>query len=490
MTDLKKKTALFVAVNSKYVHTNIAVRYLSKICRREGFVCDFAEFTINEPRNRIIERLYMSDNDIYGFSCYIWNIKCIMELCRDLKKLKPDCKIILGGPEVSFDAEETLAQNPFVDYIICGEGEKAIIGLMKNLPEKRCVVYGEEMELDDLPFPYEDDDLEKIVRGEKLVYYETSRGCPFRCSYCLSSVAGSVRFLSIERVKSEIEKLVKMGAITIKFVDRTFNADKKRALEIWKYCSSLEGDTRFHFEIGADLIDDESIEFLKTVPEGKFQFEIGVQSTNVQTVDAVSRTMNLEVLKKNVRELRAIGNIHLHLDLIAGLPYETYDLFAKSFNEIYALKPHALQLGFLKLLKGSGLRRQAKELEIVYSDSAPYEVFSTDWLAYDEIIRLKAIEDVFERYYNSGRFVNVLPVIEECFSSPFVFYESLAEFWEKRDLVGQGVKRISLYNLLYEFMCENGQSIDIKRAVREMKKDFSMWHSNGVGTPEWYREAE
>lgn len=477
---------LFVAVNAKYVHTNIAVRYLTNVCKREGFLCDFCEFTINETKNRITERLYMSDCDVYGFSCYIWNIDYVLTLCRDIKVLKPDCKIVLGGPEVSFGAEKMLEENEFIDYIVCGEGEKAIPRLLKKMPKNRCVVYGEMAEMETLPFPYTEDDLEKVVKGEKLVYYETSRGCPFRCSYCLSSVAGDVRFLPLERVKYEIEKFVRLGAMTVKFVDRTFNADKKRALEIWKYCSSIEGETCFHFEIGADLIDDESIEFLKTVPKGKFQFEIGVQSTNEKTIDAVSRSMKLEKLKENVKAIRAVGNIHLHLDLIAGLPYENYESFAKSFNEIYVLRPHALQLGFLKLLKGSGLRQQAEKFGMLYSTAAPYEVFSTDWLKYEEIIRLKAIEDVFERYYNSTRFINVLPNIEKHFLSPFDFYEKLADFWEEKGLVGQGVKRITLYNLLYEFMSINLDDEALKSAVREMREDFSMWHSNGVGTPEWY----
>lgn len=489
MTENKKLTALFVAVNAKYVHTNIAVRYLANACKERGFLCDFCEFTINEPRGRIVERLYMWETDIYGFSCYIWNIGHVLELCRDLKVLKPDCKIILGGPEVSFGAEELLCENSFIDYIVCGEGEKAIPKLLESMPKQRCIIHGELSELDELPFPYADADLANVVSGEKLVYYETSRGCPFRCAYCLSSVAGRVRFLSLERIKTEIERFVKAGVMTVKFVDRTFNADKKRALEIWKFCSSLDGETRFHFEIGADLIDAEAIEFLKTVPKDRFQFEIGVQSTNLQTLDAVSRKTDLEKLKANVRELRSAGNIHLHLDLIAGLPYEDYSSFANSFNEIYGLRPHALQLGFLKLLKGSGLRSDAGKFGILYSETAPYEVFSTNQLDYGEIIRLKAIEDVFERYYNSGRFENVLPVVEKGFETPFGFYEVLADFWSRHGLVGQGVKRITLYNLLYEFMCENSQCVDIKSAVKEMKKDFSMWHSNGIGTPQWYKET-
>ena len=479
---------LFVAVNAKYVHTNIAVRYLTQVCRGSGIDCDFCEFTINEPQNGILEKLYMSDADVYGFSCYIWNIGRIMELCRNLKQLKPNCKIVLGGPEVSFDAENIINENKFVDYVLCGEGEGMICEFLKNLPNPGCVVNNEKcLSMDELPFPYTHEDLKDVVEGEKLVYYETSRGCPFSCAYCLSSIEKGVRFLGIDRVKKELKRFVDAGVMTVKFVDRTFNADKKRAEEIWEYVLSLEGDTCFHFEIGADLISENAVEILKKAPPGKIQFEIGVQSTNEQTISEISRTMNLDVLAKNVRALRENTNVMLHLDLIAGLPYEDFETFKKSFNDVYNMNPHVLQLGFLKLLKGSALRENAEMYGVVCNVFAPYEVFSTKWLSFDEVIKLKSVEDVLERYFNSGRFYATLDVAVEYFETPFEFYYKLSKFWDAKGLIGQGVKRITLYQLLYEFLCEELKEEEVMSVVKVMKTDFAMWHSNGVGTPEWYK---
>lgn len=480
--------ALFVAINAKYVHTNIAVRYLNHYCNHAGIECDFCEFTINEPKDNILEKLYMSDCDVYGFSCYIWNIGTVLEICRNLKQLKPCCKIFLGGPEVSFDADELLKGNDSIDYVICGEGEIAVAELLKNIPDKKCVIQGTQLKsLNDLPFPYSDNDLKNVVKGEKLVYYETSRGCPFNCAYCLSSVDCGVRFLSIDRVKTELKHFVDAGVMTVKFVDRTFNADKSRAIEIWEYILSLPGDTCFHFEIGADLLDDRAIEVLKKAPRDKFQFEIGVQSTNTQTIAEISRTMNFNTLSRNVKELKEKTNVSLHLDLIAGLPYEDYNSFKNSFNDVYNLSPDVLQLGFLKLLKGSQLRKNINKYGIVFNAYAPYNVFSSSWLSYEEIIKLKAVEDVLERYFNSGRFVQTLSVAAQLFDTPFDFYYRLSEFWGAKGLIGQGVKRITLYQLLYDFLCKELMEEDVAGVVCEMKKDFSLWHSNGVGTPDWYR---
>ncbi len=479
---------MMVGINAKYVHTNLAVRYISHYCRAVGLACDFCEFSINETQGSVLAGLYEADCDVYGFACYIWNIDYVMRICRNLKKLKPGAKIILGGPEVSFDAEELLNKNKFIDYIICGEGESAVAKLLSDLPQERCVVYGEKLDMEELPFPYSEQDLKQIVEGEKLVYYETSRGCPFNCAYCLSSVDSGVRCLSLERVKTEIKYLVQSGVMTVKFVDRTFNADKNRAKELWRYCMSLEGDTCFHFEIGADLLTDEMIDMLKTVKMGQFQFEIGVQTTNSETILEISRKMNLDVLAKNVKRLRDETNVMLHLDLIAGLPKEDYASFKKSFNDVYSMTPNVLQLGFLKLLKGSPLRKKVNCYDIKFSDFAPYEVFSTDCLTYDEIIRLKAIEDVLERYYNSGRFYATLEQAAMCFVSPFDFYEELSIYWKQHNLVGQGVKRISLYSHLYEFLKEKVSEAELRKIMSIMKKDFSKWHSNGIGTPDWYKK--
>ena len=479
---------LMVAINAKYVHTNIAVRYITGCAKRQGLNADFCEFTVNEPQNSVLGKLYAADCDAYGFSCYIWNIGHVLKLCQNLKKLLPDRKIFLGGPEVSFDAETLLCEHEFIDCIVCGEGELAVPELIKNFPSKRKVVYGEKIDdLSDLPFPYSDVDLKATVDGEKLIYYETSRGCPFNCSYCLSSVDSGVRFMPLQRVKAEIKKMSDIGAMTVKFVDRTFNADKKRAIEIWKYCIELDTKTCFHFEIGADLLDDEVIEVLKTAPEGRFQFEIGIQSTNEKTVSEICRVTNLERLALNIRTLSQKTKVHLHVDLIAGLPYEDFKNFEKSFNDAYNMLPDVVQLGFLKFLKGSPMRERAKLYGAVFDSFAPYEVFSTNWMKYSEIIRLKSVEDVLERYFNSGRFERTLGKLVPLFETPFEFYHKLALFWEEKGFVGQGVKRISLYGLLYEFMQTQISEIQLKIVIPEMKKDFSDWHSNGVGTPDWYK---
>lgn len=486
---MKSLKTMLVAVNAKYVHTNIAVRYISKFCKEQKLNCDFCEFTINEPQHNIISKLYAMDCEAYGFSCYIWNISYVLRLCRTLKKLRPERKIFLGGPEVSFDATELLEENPFIDYIICGEGEQAVAKLIKNPPTVREKIYGEriaDMEL--LPFPYDAEDLEKVVQGEKLVYYETSRGCPFSCSYCLSSVDSGVRFLPIERVKSEISIFVKSGVKTIKFVDRTFNADKSRAFEIWEYCIGLEGETCFHFEIGADLLSDREIELMKSARPGQIQFEIGVQTTNPETISEISRTMDIQKLAKNVTQLRKETNVMLHLDLIAGLPYEDFLSFGKSFNDVYNLNPHVLQLGFLKLLKGSAMRKKAENYKMEFCDFAPYEIFSTHQLSFDEVIVLKAVEDVLERYYNSGHFYKTIESAVGYFKSPFDFYLELSRYWHNKGLVGQGVKRISLYSHFYDFLCEKLSEEEVAQIVKIMKTEFAKWHSNGVGTPEWYKK--
>ncbi len=480
---------LLVAVNAKYVHTNIAVRYISRYNKSKNKNCEFCEFTINEPYSSVLAKLFEADCDVYGFSCYIWNIEYVLKLCQSLKRLRPERKILLGGPEVSFDSQQLLEKNPFVDYIICGEGELAVESFLTNPPQNRCVIYGEKLSsLEDLPFPYSDEDLEVVVKGEKLVYYEASRGCPFSCSYCLSSVDLGVRVLPIERVKREISLLVQNKVQTIKFVDRTFNADKKRAAEIWKYCKELEGETQFHFEIGADLLDDELIDLLSENGAEKFQFEIGVQTVNEKSLLAVSRKMDIAKLFKNVIKMRSETDVKLHLDLIAGLPYEDFSSFQETFNKVYSLNPHVLQLGFLKLLKGSRLRGEASKYGICFCDFAPYEVFYTDCLSFAEITKLKAIEDVLERYFNSGRFCDTLKVALRYFKSPFDFYNQLSEYWTFFGLVGQGVKRISLYSHLYDFLKDKLSSEDLRDVVLELKKDFSHWHSNGVGTPEWYRK--
>lgn len=481
---------LFVALNSKYVHTNIAVRYLTRHCGSHGFDCAFTEHSINDVYHNLISDIYLAQADVYGFSCYIWNINLVLKLAKDLKTLKPNCKIVLGGPEVSFDADDILAENGFIDYIVCGDGEASTLSLLRELPDSRKIYRADAApDLNTLPFPYTAQDIADITEGEKLVYYETSRGCPFSCSYCLSGAKDDVTFLPLERVRHEVALMAGAGAGTVKFVDRTFNANKNHAHQIWKFCAGLAGNTKYHFEIGADLLDLETLDFLSTVPEGKFQFEIGVQTINPATIAAISRTMNLEKLKHNVQALRATGNIHLHLDLIAGLPYEDFSSFKQSFNFIYDLQPHAFQLGFLKFLKGSQIRENADDYASKYAAAPPYEIYYNHVMGYDDIIRLHVIEDILERYYNSGRFENSLPLIVQAFSSPFVFYECFSKIWRDKGLAGTGVKRIKLYDYVYEFAKQHLTGIEMQKFSEALKLDFISWHNNGRGVPEWFKKV-
>ena len=482
--------AVFVAFNSKYVHTNIAVRYLTRYCGSYGFDCAFAEYSINDIYHNLISNLYMLPADVYGFSCYIWNIELALKLARDLKTLKPNCTIVLGGPEVSFDAEDLLAANGFIDCIVCGEGELSTLSLLRDLPDYKKIYRPDTaIDLNDLPFPYTTEDLGEIIKGEKLVYYETSRGCPFSCSFCLSGAAAGMSMLPLERVEREIAVMTGAGADTIKFVDRTFNANKERALQIWRYCAELVGDTKYHFEVGADLFDPETLDFLATVPDGRFQFEIGVQTANHAAIKAVSRTTDLEKLKHNVQTLRAHNNIHLHLDLIAGLPHEDYSSFKRSFNYVYDVRPHAFQLGFLKFLKGSAIRENACRFDAKYSAAPPYEIFANHAMSYEDIINLHVIEDVLERYYNSARFECSLPLIVQAFDSPFDFYESFSKMWRDKGLSGQGVKRIKLYDYIYSFASQRLTEAEMKNFSAALKLDFTKWHNNGRGVPEWYKAA-
>ncbi|OCL25534.1 B12-binding domain-containing radical SAM protein [Orenia metallireducens] len=466
---------LLTTLNSKYIHSSLALRYIKSYCE-DDFDIILEEYTINQHSDDVVAELYRQQADIIAFSCYIWNIEQILEVVSLLKKVQPEVKILLGGPEVSFDPVKTMEENYAVDYIICGEGEITFKEFLDKLSKDgdlatvKGLVYREDDkiiknnprpvidDLDEIPSPY------KSMEGleNKIIYFESNRGCPFNCQYCLSSTLSSVRYFSLERVKRELLKFIKAKVKQVKFVDRTFNCNQSRALEIFKFLLENKPDDHemnFHFEITADLLSDEVIEFLAKVPKGYFQFEIGVQSTNLETLELIDRKMNFERLSEVVKRLFEPENIHLHLDLIAGLPKEDYQSFRNSFNDVYNLRPGRLQLGFLKLIKGSGLRVREREYEYVYTPMPPYEVLASKELSYSQMLKLKMIEEVLETFGNSHHFDYSIEFIEKNFyDTPFDMYESLAEFWEKKGYYRYSHKLESLYEYLQEFYREYCQA--------------------------------
>ncbi len=434
-----------VAVNAKYCHTSLAVRSLGAYLKSKGF-SDFciSEFTINDTFSKIIKRLALEKADIYAFSCYIWNIEIIKKLCVDLKKIKPECSIWLGGPEVSFDENEY----PFADKIICGEGEDA---MLRALSSDERVIRGEAIQnLDNLPFAYID--LEKI--GDRLVYYESSRGCPFNCSYCLSSVTKGVRFKSLDKVFEELKRFDDAKVPLVKFVDRTFNANPSRADRIWQFIRDNTYNTSFHFEVEGELLTKSQIELIKSFPEGKIQLEIGVQSTNEKTLSAVNRKSDIHKLLNIIKSLSEKGNVHIHTDLIAGLPCESYERFKISFNDLYKAKPHCIQLGFLKLLKGSDIRENAHKWGYRFSEFAPYTVYYNDDISFSEIKMLEDIAYIVDKVYNSGCFEASLSVLVSE-DNPFEFYQKLYYFMEQRGLFDRPLSRKYWFEILFEFSGHN-----------------------------------
>ena len=465
-----KNKVLLSAVNAKYIHSNLAVRYLKKYCETQIEQVDIAEFSINDNINNILKRLFTSDADIYGFSCYIWNISLILNLCSSLKKAKPEALIILGGPEVSYDPASILTNNPSVEYVVVGEGEATLLELLVGITTGRRSLYdlpgiayreGADMvttkprplipKLDMLPFPY--DSLDGFTN--KIIYYETSRGCPFNCQYCLSSTIHGVRYLSMDRLRQDIKSFIDAGIRQVKLVDRTFNCDIMRSVSIMEYIIDLNSTTNFHFEIAADLINERFLETVEKAPPGMFQFEIGVQSTNPKTLSEIKRTMDLAKVSHNVSRLLSFKNTHIHLDLIAGLPYEDMKSFERSFNDVYALKPDMLQLGFLKLLKGSGIREGCSGYGMEHHDFPPYEVIKTDWLSYRELLVLKDIEHVLEQYYNSGRFRYSLDfLLQTTVTDPFEFFRRLSDYWNQEDHFNSSKSINELYTILKQFITD------------------------------------
>ena len=464
---------LLAACNAKYIHSNLAVYNLKSCSGEYSSRVVVKEYTINQIRDDILKDIYLEQPDVVCFSCYIWNISFVRELVPDLKKILPQVEFWAGGPEVSYDAVEFLKKNPAFFGVMVGEGEETFHELagyyIERKPETlsgiRGVAFRDEnkgwdivhmgwrelMDLSKVPFAYSN--LTELKN--RIIYYESSRGCPFSCSYCLSSIDKKLRFRDIELVKKELQFFIDNKVPQVKFVDRTFNCKHDHAMEIWRYITENDnGITNFHFEISADLLRAEEVALMKTMRPGLIQLEIGVQSTNPQTIKAIRRTMDFEKLKGIVEQIHSFGNIHQHLDLIAGLPYEGYDSFHKSFCDVYALRPEQFQLGFLKVLKGSYMMEMTGEYQILYKDREPYEVLSTAWLTYGEILRLKMVESMVEVYYNSGQFKNTLVFLEKYFDDPFRMYEALGRFYEKKGYSEISHSRMRRYEILMEFAGE------------------------------------
>lgn len=465
-------TILLVAVNSKFIHSNPAIysiKSFAEKCGREFNVplprISLCEFSVNDTEERILFEICDKRPDVIGFSVYIWNCNTVWRLCRKLRRVLPDTKIILGGPQVSFSAESLPFTDDDYDYIIQGEGEKPFFSLAGKifangfvpprewnffLTGKICKC-DDTVELDEFPFIYTDENIKSFEN--RIVYYESSRGCPFRCAYCLSSLCGNVRSLSLERVKRDLKFFIDKKIPHIKFVDRTFNYDKKRAKEIWKFLIEKHNEnfTDFHFEISADILDEESIEILNSAPVGLFKIEAGIQSYNEDTLREIGRISRLEILTENLKRIAEKNNITLHSDLIFGLPLENTDSFILSFNEAYKIRSHQLQLGFLKLLPGAPLNGMIEKHGFVFSEEPPYEIISNNYISFSDVIFMKKIEDVFEKYYNSGRFSFSLDYLEKFFETPFEMYKKIAEKSEEKNLIFQSVSTKILYCFLHDF---------------------------------------
>ena len=477
---------LLAACNAKYIHSNLAVYDLKAYSSDYDKEVFLREYTINQPKDEILKDIYGSGADVVCFSCYIWNISFVRELIRDLAKILPETAFWAGGPEVSYDAENFLTEMPEVTGVLVGEGEKTFHDLLEyyidgkgSLGEIRGIAYrdGEEirhngwrelMNLSEIPFVYQH--LEEFEN--RIIYYESSRGCPFSCSYCLSSIDKKLRFRDLELVKKELQFFLDHKVPQVKFVDRTFNCKHEHVMAIWKYILEHDnGVTNFHFEVSADLLRDEEMDLMAKMRPGLIQLEIGVQSTNPETIRAIHRHMDLDKLERCVDRVHSFRNIHQHLDLIAGLPYEDYDTFHRSFNDVYQMKPDQLQLGFLKVLKGSLMKEEAEKYGIVHKEKEPYEVLSTQWLPYGDVLKLKAVESMVEVYYNSGQFQHTLEYLVPLAKDAFTFYESLGAFYEKKGYSEISHSRMRRYEILLEYLQEE-TDVSVEKASQKMLYDL------------------
>ena len=466
---------LLTAINAKYIHSNLAVYSLKSYASRYEKDVEIAEYTINQNVDDILADMFKKAPDILCFSCYLWNITYVGYLLAEIKKVLPDVHIWLGGPEVSYNPVQVMERFPQIDGIMCGEGEETFLELLdyysgrihnledikgitfrmwKTSAEMTAIVenpWRQALDLSKIPFVYKD--MEKFKN--KIIYYESSRGCPFSCSYCLSSIDKCLRFRDLELVKEELQVFIEEEVPQVKFVDRTFNCKHEHAMAIWSYIHTHDkGKTNFHFEVAADLLNEDELRIIESMRPGLIQLEIGVQSTNQDTIREIRRVMKFEEVRRIVNRIHAKGNIHQHLDLIAGLPYEGYESFRNSFNDVYSLHPEQLQLGFLKVLKGSYMEEKATDYELQYQERPPFEVLSTKWLPYSDIIRLKGIEEMVEVYYNSGQFTNTLSELEKRAEDAFSIYEELSRYYEENNLHMMNHSRITRYEVLYSFICE------------------------------------
>lgn len=464
---------LLAAINAKYIHSNLAVYSLKSYASRYEKDVEIAEYTINQNVDDILVDIFRKAPDILCFSCYLWNIIYVGQLLAEIKKVLPDLHIWLGGPEVSYNPSQVMGHFPQIDGIMCGEGEETFLelldyydGRIHNLENVKGIAFRmwetlenaseiaenpprQAMDLSKVPFVYKD--IGKFKN--RIIYYESSRGCPFSCSYCLSSIDKCLRFRDLELVKKELQIFIDEEVPQVKFVDRTFNCRHEHAMEIWSYLAAHDrGKTNFHFEVAADLLNEEELELIETMRPGLIQLEIGVQSTNPKTIMEIRRTMKFDKVCQVVKRIHLKGNIHQHLDLIAGLPYENYESFRNSFNDVYSLHPEQLQLGFLKVLKGSYMEKKAEDYGLQYQERPPFEVLSTKWLPYSDIIRLKGVEEMVEVYYNSGQFTNTLCELEKRTSDVFSIYEKLSRYYEENNFHMVNHSRITRYEILYDFI--------------------------------------
>lgn len=465
---------LLVAINAKYIHSNLAVYNLKAYTEQHTALVDttieIGEYTINQLLDDILMDIYKKKPDLLAFSCYIWNIEYVREVIVEVHKLYPHVPIWLGGPEVSYCAKELLEEFPQITGVMKGEGEATFAEIaqyydgneeIKSLTEIQGVTYREDkgtiidkpfrpiMDLSDVPFVYYDVE----AFQNKIIYYESSRGCPFSCSYCLSSVDKQLRFRDVELVKQELQIFLNHKVKQVKFVDRTFNCKHSHSMEIWSYIKEHDnGVTNFHFEIAADLLNQEELDLIATMRQGLIQLEIGVQSTNEETIHEIKRVMDFSQVSEMVLKVQGMKNIHQHLDLIAGLPHEDYETFRRSFDDVYGLRPEQLQLGFLKVLKGSHMCNMKEAYGLVYKEKPPYEILYTNWLSYEDVMKLKGIEEMVEVYYNSGQFVTTIETLVQTYESPFEMYTELNAYYEEKEYSGQKHSRIARFEILYDFI--------------------------------------
>ena len=501
---------LLVAINAKYIHSNPAVYSLRAYAGEYGEQISLAEYTINQSIDVMLKGIFRRKPEVLCISCYIWNISIARELAEEVHRVLPDTKIWLGGPEVSYDAKQVLERNPQITGVMMGEGEETFLELVRHyadgapgISEIRGIAWrgGDGLirdngfrgpvDLDTVPFIYQD------LSGfeNRILYYESSRGCPFSCSYCLSSIDRKLRFRSMGLVKRELQFFLDHKVPQVKFVDRTFNCSHQRALEIWRYLTEHDnGVTNFHFEIAADLLNEEELELIASMRPGMIQLEIGVQSTNPEVVREIRRKMDFDRVARVVRRLSENHNVHLHLDLIAGLPLEDFTSFGRSFDQVYALRPQQLQLGFLKVLKGAYMYEMAADYGCVYRKKEPYEVLFTRWISFEEILRLKQTEEMVEVYYNSGQFARTVEEAEKYFSSPFVFYDSLGAFCDRMGYLEISHTRVRRYEILEEFLGnvlkERQDQEDILETVREKMVLDLYSRENLKSRPQWAGSLE